>query len=105
MSTVTIYVCNFDRFYGIEQFLIIARDYWAEKNNQSKSNQANEYIEQINEQKSLEPGGFELEVPVDISKFAKESSQGVDGRLWEVLDANAEMKGDVEKGYRLLTSI
>jgi len=105
MNTKTIYVRNFDVFSGIKHFLIIARDYHEEEGNINKQKKANEYLNFIIPQQPLESGGFELKVPADIDKFAKESSIGVDDRMWETLDTDAEMRGLVNTGEKLLTNL
>lgn len=101
----TIYVRNFDVFNGIKRFLIIARDYWDEEGNTEKKQQAQKYLDVIIPQQPLEAQGFDLEVPKEISQFAEQSFIGVDDRMWETLDTSAEIRGDVEKGYKLLTDI
>lgn len=104
-NTKTIYIRNSDVFYGLTKFLEIARDDHKKRNNENKRRKANEYLEFITPQRPLEPGGFNLDVPTDIDKFAEDAYMGVDDYMWETLDADAEMRGDVEKGYRLLTNI
>jgi hypothetical protein len=63
------------------------------------------YLDKIIPQQPLEAQGFEIEVPSEISEFANESFIHVDDRISEQLGLTGAQKGEVDRGYELLTSI
>lgn len=105
MSDSILYIANSDQYYGILKFLELARNFWDEQGDNVKYREANKYYNTISEQRVLEPGGFEVIVPSEISPFAEESESGVDYRAWEIEELSEEEKGDVQRALRKLKNL
>ncbi len=106
MSKKTIQIFNSNEFFNLKQFLISVRKYYDFADNPDKKERANMYLDDIISQRPLESGGFELEVPGEISEFAKEvMGAEFDDFVWQKLNANTKRRSEIEKGYDMLAKL
>ncbi len=106
MSNKTIQIFNSTEFFNLKQFLISVRKYYDVNDNPDKKERANMYIDDIISQRPLESGKFELEVPGEISEFAKEvMGAEFDDFVWQKLNADTKRRAEIEKGYDMLSNL